>query len=221
MAEAITHTHGGYSRNKSSVGITKHDRQYDQEDKYFIIDEDMQKRKYGGFHIGAAFFGWIVGTGIGVIIAGILASVGGAVALSTQSVLKSPHLSNGGISTIGIISAVFFLLTVIVAYFAGGYVAGRLSRFDGVKQGVGVWIISILMTVILGSIGVAIGANLSVLQRINLTHLPVQNGTLTIGGIVMSLLILVISLAAAISGGKVGVHYHSKVNNEGIIDQTV
>ena len=32
------------------------------------------------------------------------------------------------------------LVALLIAYFSGGYVAGRMSRFDGARQGIGVWI---------------------------------------------------------------------------------
>jgi hypothetical protein len=43
--------------------------------------------------------------------------------------------------TIGIAGGIAMLVVLGIAYFAGGYVAGRMARFDGARQGVAVWII--------------------------------------------------------------------------------
>ncbi|GLY41853.1 hypothetical protein Amsp01_078760 [Amycolatopsis sp. NBRC 101858] len=37
---------------------------------------------------------------------------------------------------------------LLVAYYCGGYVAGRMARFNGVKQGIAVWVWTIVMTVV-------------------------------------------------------------------------
>ena len=52
---------------------------------------------------------------------------------------------------------IVLLAILLIAYYAGGYVAGRMSRFSGPKQGLGVWIIALLVTVIV-STGAVLGA---------------------------------------------------------------
>ncbi|MFF0989862.1 hypothetical protein [Kocuria nitroreducens] len=40
----------------------------------------------------------------------------------------------------GIVSGVVLAVILFIAYFCGGYVAGRMARFDGAKQGIAVWL---------------------------------------------------------------------------------
>ena len=44
-------------------------------------------------------------------------------------------LSGGDAETIGLVGGALLLAALMIAYFAGGYVAGRMSRFDGARQG--------------------------------------------------------------------------------------
>ena len=56
--------------------------------------------------------------------------------------------ANNG-DTIGIVGGICLLVIALIAYFAGGYVAGRMSRFDGGRQGLAVWIWSVAVVVVL------------------------------------------------------------------------
>jgi hypothetical protein len=42
--------------------------------------------------------------------------------------------------TIGTAGGIGLLVILALAYFCGGYVAGRMARFDGARQGIGVWL---------------------------------------------------------------------------------
>ena len=82
--------------------------------------------------IGAsAFFGWLVAIGIGVLLTALLSAAGAAVGLTEVS--EGEARSNA--ETIGIVGGALLILVGLIAYYAGGYVAGRMSRFDGARQG--------------------------------------------------------------------------------------
>jgi hypothetical protein len=121
------------------------------------------------------------------------------------------------VTTISFVSGVLLLLILAVAYFVGGYVAGRLVRFDGARQGLGVWLIGVLMTLLLGAIGALLGAKYNVLQQINLPHIPIKQGSLTTGGLITSLVAIAVTLLAAVAGGRLGVHYHRRIDKAGTV----
>jgi hypothetical protein len=102
-----------------------------------------------------------------------------------------------------------------VAYYAGGYVAGRMSRFSGSRQGLGVWVIGLAVTLVLAAAGVVLGAEYNVLSSLNLPRIPVDEGSLTTGGLVALAAIVIGTLLAAIAGGKVGTRYHRKIDRVG------
>jgi hypothetical protein len=174
-------------------------------------DRAAQKEKYGGFHIGSAFFGWLVAVGMGAILTGILSAAGAVIGLTQIS--GSDAKSNAG--TIGIAGGVLLLLVLMLAYYCGGYVAGRMSRFDGARQGFGVWLFGILIVVILGIAAAVLGAEYNVLERINLPSIPVAPASLGTEGLIATIAVVLGTLLAAIFGGKIGQRYHTKVDRAG------
>ena len=105
---------------------------------------ERQREKFGGFHVGPAIFGWLVAIGISVILAAILSAAGAAIGLTSSDTT----VSDGQADTIGIVGGVLLLLVFLVAYYCGGYVAGRMVRFDGARQGFGTWLIGIVITIV-------------------------------------------------------------------------
>jgi len=104
------------------------------------------------------------------------------------------------------------LIVLLAAYYAGGYVAGRMSRFDGGRQGLGVWVIGLFTTIVFAVAGVAFGSKYNVLSSLNLPRIPIKEGELATGGAIALATILLGTLIAAIIGGRIGRRYHSKVD---------
>jgi hypothetical protein len=107
-------------------------------------DRPHPRETFGGFNWGSAFFGWLVATGVAVLLLALIAAIGGPIAGSS---LGSAKQAAGAAPTIGIVGGIVLLIALGIAYFAGGYVAGRMSRFDGGRQGLGVWIIGLVATI--------------------------------------------------------------------------
>jgi heme/copper-type cytochrome/quinol oxidase subunit 1 len=127
-----------------------------------------------------------------------------------MSVTQSQAKSSAG--TIGIATAVVLLVILALAYYFGGYVAGRMSRFDGARQGALVWIIGLLVTIAAAVVGAVFGTQYNVLDRVNLPRLPISTDQAGLGGIITVVAVLVVTLLAAILGGKIGNHYHTRVD---------
>jgi hypothetical protein len=172
-----------------------------------------QREEFGGLHWGSAFFGWLVAVGIAALLTALLSAAGAAVGLtnaSSQDAADNAH-------TLGIVGGVVLLLILLVAYYAGGYVAGRMARFAGPRQGLGVWIIGLAVTVILALAGALLGAKYNVLSQLNLPRVPVDEGSLTTGGLIALAAIVLGSLLAAVAGGKAGTHFHRKIDRAGLV----
>jgi hypothetical protein len=174
---------------------------------------DRQHESYGGIKWGAAFFGWLSANGLTVLLVAIAAAAGVALGL-TEGVSTDDAADNA--ETLGVGGAIALLVILAIGYFAGGYVAGRMARFDGARQGVGVWIIGLLVTIALAVAGVVFGSEYNVLSQLNLPRIPVEEGEATTAGIIALVAVLLVTLLAAISGGKVGERYHRKVDRAGI-----
>jgi MFS family permease len=174
---------------------------------------DAQHDRFGGIKWGAAFFGWLSANGLAVLLIAILSAAGVAVGLTKG--LPGADAAAENADTIGIGGGVAVLVLLAIAYFAGGYVAGRMSRFDGMRQGIATWLIGLLVVVVLAVAGAVFGAKYNVLAQLNLPRIPVDEGTATTGGIIALVAVLVVTLVAAIFGGKAGERYHRKVDRAG------
>lgn len=173
--------------------------------------EARQRERFGGINWGAGFFGWLVAIGIAALLMSILGAIGAAIG-STTSVTQSEAERQAG--TIGVVAGVALVVVLLIAYFTGGYVAGRMSRFDGGKQGLAVWLIGLLVTVIAFALGWIFGDQYNILNRVNLPNIPLSQDALTTGAAATAAAVVLGTLLAAMLGGKVGHRYHDKVDRE-------
>jgi hypothetical protein len=171
-----------------------------------------QREEYGGINWGAAFFGWLVAVGVAVLLTGILAAAGAAIGLTQTT---SNAADNASPQTLSLAGAIALIVVLAIAYYCGGYVAGRMSRFDGARQGIGVWVIGLLITLAAAVLAVVAGSQYNVVARANLPRLPIGTDTLTTGGAIASVVILVGTLLFAALGGIAGSRYHRKVDRAG------
>jgi MFS family permease len=175
------------------------------------VDRGRQREEFGGFNWGSAFFGWLVAVGITALLTALLSAAGAAIGLTQLSGSEARSSAD----TISIIGAVLLILVLVIGYYAGGYVAGRMSRFDGGRQGLAVWLIGLAVTVILAALGAIAGSKYNLLGQLNLPRIPVDEGSLATGAAVTLAIVLIATVLAAIAGAKVGERYHRKVDRAG------
>jgi hypothetical protein len=173
-----------------------------------------QRAEFGGFNWGAAFFGWLVALGMAALLVGLLAGAGAAVGLTQTS---STDINNNA-EEITLGGGIALFVALLIAYYCGGYVAGRMSRFDGARQGFGAWLFGIAVAIVLALAAVILGDEYNVLEQLNLPSLPVGDQTLATGGIIVLAAIVLATIFAAMSGGKVGERYHKRVDRVGFVD---
>jgi hypothetical protein len=195
--------------HRRPVPSTTTDDRYVDADRDGRADRDHAHEKFGGMNLGAGFFGWLVAIAMTILLISIVGAILTAVGSST-SVTQSQARNQAG--TIGIATALALLVILALAYYFGGYVAGRMSRFDGARQGALVWIIGLVVTIIAAVLGAIFGSQYNLLDRVNLPRLPISADQAGAGAIISVVVILVVTLLAAILGGKIGNHYHTRVD---------
>jgi hypothetical protein len=171
-----------------------------------------QREEYGGLSWGSAFFGWLVAVGLAVLLIALLSAAGAAVGLTQASGAEAA----GSADAIGIVGGLLMVAVLVIAYYAGGYVGGRMARFNGPRQGFAVWLLGLIVTVVLAVAGVLLGAEYNVLGSLDLPRIPVDEGSLTTGGLIALAAVVAGTLLAAVAGGKAGSHYHRKVDRVGL-----
>jgi hypothetical protein len=185
------------------------DREVQHRDDTDTVVADDTYDKFGGANVGAGIYGWLVATATAVLLTSVVGAVAAAIG-DSQNITQSDAERQAG--TVGLVSALVLLAVLLIGYYAGGYVAGRMSRFDGGRQGVLVWAIGVLVTALAVALGWAFGAKYNLLDRVNLPRIPIPHDQLTWGGVVAGIAVLVGTLLAAVAGGKVGRHYHDRVD---------
>ena len=200
----------GFGRGRATHDRDHVDHHQDHDpDRPLARDDAHARDKFGGLNIGAAFFGWIVAIGMAVLLAGII----GAVLTALDSTVEvTQNEAERAAGTIGISTAIVLLVILAIAYYAGGYVAGRMSRFDGVRQGIGVWVIGLIVTLIAGGLGALFGERYNVLERVDLPRIPISTDELTSGAIIAGIAVVLVTLLAAALGGMAGHRYHNRVD---------
>ena len=185
------------------------------------VREDVvarEKNQFGGMQFFTAFFGWLTATGAAVLLTALVAGAGAAVGLGTQAdPEQTTAATSENAATVGLIGAIALGVVVFVAYFCGGYVAGRMARFSGAMQGIAVWLWALIVAVVLAIVGAIAGSQFNILANLNsFPRIPVNEGDLALGSIITAIAIAVVSLGGAILGGLAGMRYHRKVDKAGL-----
>ena len=171
-----------------------------------------ERAEFGGMKFGSAFFGWLTAAGTGVLLTAVIAAIGTAVGLNADddTVVSARGLGLFGAIAVGVV--------IFVAYLAGGYVAGRMARFSGAKQGVAVWLWALIAAVVLGVLGVVLGARFDVLSNLDaFPRIPLTADDLTVTGVVTAIIVALIALVGAVLGGLAGMRYHRRVDRAGVV----
>jgi hypothetical protein len=196
-----TTTHG---RRPAAAGLSH---------EMLVEHRARQREEFGGINWGSAFFGWLVAIGTAALLTALLSATGAAIGLTETADTAAEQ------ETLTLAGGIALIVVLALAYYCGGYVAGRMSRFDGGRQGLGVWLVGLLITIALAVLAVIAGSEYNVLEQLNLPSLPVGESELRTGGIIASVAAVLLTVLAAMAGGKAGERYHRKVDRVVVTDR--
>lgn len=201
------HRHGDH---ESGDGVER-DHHATAADRHDVAHREREE--HGGIKWGSAFFGWLAAMGMAVLLTALLSAVGAAIGLGTLSADEAEAQGQQNAETITIVGGVILLVILFIAYYCGGYVAGRMARFDGMKQGMAVWVWAILMAVVIAVSAAVAGSEYNILSQLNgFPRIPIDEGDLQVGGIIAAVLALIVPLIGAILGGLAGMRFHRSVD---------
>jgi len=176
-------------------------------DETLVAMHDRQRIRFGGIRWGSAFFGLLSAIGLAALLLGIVAAAGVAIGVS-----EVENVTNGDADTIGLGGAILVLAIIALSWFCGGYVAGRMARFDGIRQGIGVWGWTVVIGIVLAIAALIGGSDYDVFAQLNLPNVAVGDETLTTGGAITLAAACVVTLVFAVLGGKFGDRFHRRVD---------
>lgn len=141
------------------------------------------------------------------VLAGVLAAIGTLVVLSSLAGavgrIGFQDSAEENLSLAGLITG---LLLLTLAALFGGYVAGRVARYEGMRNGLLTGIVLILLTAGLSALA-------SQVDDVRNLELPtwLESGA-GLAAILTALLAVVLVLVAATLGGRVGARWHRRVD---------
>lgn len=174
--------------------------------------EDRLRDMYGGVDWLASFLGLI----FALVLGAAFSAVAGLVLVPFGI---TPELSGGQIGASAITGLALLGVLIFLTFFFGGYVAGRLARFDGGRNGAMVLVWTFIVVLILALAAVVFSGFLPAGMAAGVANL-VDRVVSTAGGlagagvvgIVTALAALLIALLGGFLGGRMGSRYHTEID---------
>lgn len=171
---------------------------------------EVERPAYRGFKFGAAYFGWLITLSTMVLLAAVIAGAGAGITYVLDYTRADAENQAG---TAAITLAAVLVLMVSLAFYTGGYVAGRLARFDGARQGFGVWMFCLLLGLVAAGTGAFLDNQYDLVDQVNRPDVQITNDALLIGSLITAAALLILPLLAALLGGKTGQRYHDRIDS--------
>jgi hypothetical protein len=146
----------------------------------------------------------------------LVAAAGTAVGLASNTDVNDAVNQAASDGTVGLVGIIVLLVILFLSYYSGGYVAGRMARFNGARQGLMVWIWALIAAIVVAILGLVAGQQFNVLANLNsFPRIPVNEGQLTTTSIIAAVVVALIALVGAVLGGLAGMRFHRKVDRAG------
>ena len=177
-----------------------------------------EKEQFGGIKVGSAFFGWLTATGTAVLLTALVAAGrhrrrAGHQHRRQRRRRTRPQATRPS----GLAGIIALLVILLVAYYCGGYVAGRMARFNGARQGFMVWVWALIAAIVVAVLGLVAGQQFNILANLNsFPRIPVNEGQLNTMSIIAAVVVAVVALVGAVLGGLAGMRFHRKVDRRGL-----
>jgi hypothetical protein len=117
---------------------------------------------------------------------------------------------------VGIYGSIALVLAQLLAYFFGGYTAGRMARGAGVANGVLVPVFAIVLALAVGAVATALGATATFGIPFETSRLPLEQSTLVNWGIGVGIASLIAMFIGGALGGAAGTAWHTRLEEQAI-----
>jgi membrane protease YdiL (CAAX protease family) len=185
-----------------------------EDEEMLYTREERLREVYGGVDWLGSFIGCIFAVVCGIVLLTLLSGIVLA-PLNFTLDLQGQEIDNAAVVGLVIIG-----LSLFLAYFAGGYVAGRLVRFDGGRNGAATVVWGILLGVIFGVFSFLLagflpaGISESLESLRESSVLPAANSLVGLGllGLGIAAGALLLMFLGGFLGGSLGTRYHTRID---------
>jgi hypothetical protein len=178
-------------------------------DEHIRIDDEGRAvrvvdthHRYGGFDAGASIAGALTALGVTVLLGGLLGGIG-TIGYQLDLQRGTDELSIAGLAG--------GLVTLIAAFLVGGWVAGRIARYDGGRNGLMTAVWFILAAAALAVLGAWLGDRYDVFAGLQVPQWFSDNAT-TATAVISGLVAALVMLGAGFVGGLIGARYHARAD---------
>ncbi|MEF3119666.1 hypothetical protein [Kocuria flava] len=172
-----------------------------------------QREEFGGMQLVPGFFGWLSALALTWLLLALAGLAAAALGLRLQEGMGGVVDELAAGSPAAWTAAAALGAVELLAFVGGGYAAGRMARFSGARQGVSVWLWSLLGR------SAATVAGLVWADTIGLAPVGVSAqaliGELLVPGLLAVVAVLAVDLFGAVLGGLWGTRYHRRVDRWG------
>src|SRR5215216_6837099 len=172
--------------------------------------EDRLRDMYGGIDWLASFLGLV----FAIVLGAAFSAVAGLVLVPFGI---TPNLSGGQIGASVITALALLGVLIFLTFFFGGYVAGRLARFDGGRNGAMVLVWMFIVVAILALAAAIFSGFLSAGMAGGIANLvdrivSTADNLAGVVGLVTAAAALLLALLGGTLGGRMGSRYHTEID---------
>jgi hypothetical protein len=167
------------------------------------------KDRFGGADVVAGILGMFAALGTLVFLGALLAAGAGEIPYQLNQIDV-----DGNLEEVEVIGAIVAIAVVFVSFFLGGWAAGRMARYDGGINGVGVALWFILLVAIFALLGAWVGPEYNAFAAAGLPDWFAQIGAddVTLKAIAGALAGVVAAVLGGGIGGQLGEQYHRRID---------
>lgn len=173
------------------------------------VDMRSIRDRFGGADALAGILGMFAALGTLVFLGALLAAGNAGIGYQLNQIDL-----DGNLQEVEVIGAIVAIVVVLASFFVGGWTAGRVARYDGGINGLGVALWFILLVAIFGALGLWFGQEYNAFAGVDLPNWFGQLGAeeVTLKSIAGALAGIVAALLGGYLGGVVGEDYHMKAD---------
>jgi hypothetical protein len=181
-------------------------------DRSVRVRRRRERQEFGGrIQWEAVFFGLLAGVGLALLLVAMV--IGGLLAAGVTSFGED---AAGLFDHLTVAGGAIVVAILALGYLTGGYVAARMARFDGWRQGLGIWLLSLLIVLAAAVTAWIAGGELDPTKSISLPDNPIDEGPMSYSVAAAVAILVLVPLVAAVVGGVLGERFHRAVDSVGI-----
>jgi MFS family permease len=162
------------------------------------------RERFGGLDLPAGLVGMLTALSALVLIAGLVGAAVGVVGYQTG-------LDEENVDDISLASLIGGVAILFVAFVIGGWAAGRIARYDGVKNGLMAAVWTLVLAAVLSGLAALFGDEYDVFRDVDLPQW-FDTDAFTLTAIVSGLAAILAMLVGGALGGAWGELYHRRAD---------